>query len=81
MPWKETCPVDERNRFIDDYLNGVLSLTALCRHYSISRNGGIRWAGKRIPVSHILIELENGLQEVDHCIWDVSFGPECHLCP
>lgn len=43
MPWKETCPVDERNRFIDDYLSTFLSFSELCRHYGISRKTGYKW--------------------------------------
>ena len=29
MPWKETGPVLERTRFIDDYLSGFYTITEL----------------------------------------------------
>ncbi len=41
----------------------------------VSRNGGIRWAGKRIPLSHVLIERYIGLEEMSDGTWDVYFGP------
>ncbi len=30
MPWKETCPMDERMQFISGYLDGSVSVTQLC---------------------------------------------------
>jgi transposase InsO family protein len=43
MPWKETCPMDERAEFIVDCLRGELSMTELCRKYGISRKTGYKW--------------------------------------
>ena len=40
----------------------------------VSRNGGFRWASKRVPISHTLQEQYVGLEEVDDGIWDVYFG-------
>ena len=37
MPWRETVPVEERERFIDDHRIGLYSMTELCARYAISR--------------------------------------------
>lgn len=47
-------------------------------HYElrkVSKNGGIRWNARRIPVSHLLAGHNVGLEEVDHGVFDVYFGP------
>ena len=41
----------------------------------VSRNGGIRWKGRRIPASHLLAKQYLGLEEVGDGLWDVYFGP------
>ena len=41
----------------------------------VSRNGGIRWHSLWINVSHLLGGDYIGLEEIDHDIWAVSFGP------
>lgn len=46
MPWKETCAMDERMKFIADYLKEEWSLSALCRHYDISRKTGYKWLAR-----------------------------------
>ena len=43
MPWKETCPMDERVEFIVECLRGELSMSELCRKYEISRKTGYKW--------------------------------------
>ena len=43
MPWKETCTMDQRVRFISDYLEGCYSKRDLCMHYGISRPTGDKW--------------------------------------
>jgi len=43
MPWKETCAVDERIRFVADVMSGTYSKAALCRLYGISRPTGEKW--------------------------------------
>jgi hypothetical protein len=37
MPWTETSPVDERQRFIADVRAGLYSMTELCARYGISQ--------------------------------------------
>ena len=43
MPWKETCAVEERIKFIKDYRSGEFMLAELCRMYGISRKTGYKW--------------------------------------
>lgn len=40
----------------------------------MSRNGGFRWASKRVPLSHLLEEQYIGLEEVGDGIWDVYYS-------
>ncbi len=40
MPWKETHVMDERMKFIADYLEGEWNMSDLCRAYGISRPSG-----------------------------------------
>lgn len=41
----------------------------------VSKNSGIRWNGKWVPVSNSIVQQYVGLEEVDYGIWDVYFGP------
>lgn len=43
MPWKETCAMDQRMRFIADWLSGEFSKRGLCEAYGISRPTGDKW--------------------------------------
>jgi putative transposase len=43
LPWKDTSPVTERKKFIEDYLTGEFTVTELCRKYGISRKTGHKW--------------------------------------
>ena len=44
MPWKETCSMRERLRFIDSLESGHYTMTELCARYGISRKTGYKWA-------------------------------------
>ena len=46
MPWSETSVMNERIRFIGDWLSGLHSKTALCRRYGISRPTGDKWIAR-----------------------------------
>lgn len=46
MPWRETCPMDERHLFITDYLREEASVAELCRRYEVSRKTGYKWIGR-----------------------------------
>lgn len=43
MPWSETCPMEERAKFVLEALEGWTSMTELCTRYGISRRVGYKW--------------------------------------
>lgn len=47
-------------------------------HYEVrrvSKNSGIRWKNRRVPVSQILGGEYIGLEEIDDGLWEVYYGP------
>ncbi|MGH8515410.1 MAG: helix-turn-helix domain-containing protein, partial [Gammaproteobacteria bacterium] len=46
MPWKETGPVLERMRFIEDYLSGFYTITELAARYGVSRKSLHKWLSR-----------------------------------
>lgn len=46
MPWKESSPVTEREKFIDLYLQQEFTIAQLCRRFGISRKTGHKWVGR-----------------------------------
>ena len=47
MPFKETCPVEERIALFLDYETGVFTVSDLCRRYGISRETFYVWKRRR----------------------------------
>jgi len=43
MPWRETSPLDERLRFVQDVHRPGWSMAELCRRYEVSRKTGYKW--------------------------------------
>jgi transposase InsO family protein len=43
MPWKETCAMEQRLRFIAEHERAEVGMAELCRAYSISRKTGYKW--------------------------------------
>jgi transposase len=43
MPWMETSPVEQRERFIRDHRLDLYGMTELCARYGISRKTGYKW--------------------------------------
>ena len=43
MPWMETSPVEQRERFICDHWLAPYTVAGLCARYSISRKTGYKW--------------------------------------
>ncbi|MFC7420682.1 helix-turn-helix domain-containing protein, partial [Iodobacter arcticus] len=43
MPWNEVKPMDEKVKFIAEYLRGDLAFKTLCLLYGISRKTGYKW--------------------------------------
>ena len=48
MPWRSVKPMEEKIRFIGDYLSRVFSFTELCERYGISRKTGYKWVDRYI---------------------------------
>lgn len=46
MPWRETNCMDERIKFLSEYLRQERSMAALCREFGISRKTGHKWVGR-----------------------------------
>ena len=46
MPWKETGPMLERTRFIEDYLSGFYTITELADRYGVSRRVLHKWLAR-----------------------------------
>lgn len=65
MPWKETCTMEERIKFVLNYLEGELTMSVLCREFGVSRKTGYKMIQRYI---------EGGLESLrDH-----SRAPRCH---
>ena len=46
MPWLETSPVEQRERFINDHRRGLYDMIELCARYAISRKTGYKWLAR-----------------------------------
>lgn len=46
MGWKGVTVMDQRIRFISEYLSNYFSFTEICRQFEISRKTGYKWAGR-----------------------------------
>ena len=46
MPWSETCPMNERTRFLALEAEGRYSMSELCARFSISRKTGYKWRAR-----------------------------------
>jgi transposase InsO family protein len=46
MPWKESCAVDERLKFIADWQRGGLTVTELSRVHGVSRKTAYKWLAR-----------------------------------
>ena len=42
MPWSQTSSMDQKTRFIGDYLRETLSISELCEIYRVSRKTGYK---------------------------------------
>ncbi len=60
MPWLETAPMDQRERFITDHQRGLYTMTELCARYGISRKTGYKW------LSRFDAEGRSGLRDRSH---------------
>jgi putative transposase len=46
MPWSETCPMEERVRFVLAALEGWTSVSELCEKHGVSRRVGYKWLSR-----------------------------------
>lgn len=46
MAWKETCVMDERMKFVADWLSEEVSFAELCRQHGVSRKTGYKFIGR-----------------------------------
>src|SRR3989304_2791580 len=46
MPWRATCPMDERMAFIAAYEREEVSLALLCRQFGVSRKSAYKWLAR-----------------------------------
>ncbi|MBA7618552.1 hypothetical protein ES703_25882 [subsurface metagenome] len=46
MPWKETCPMDQKVKMIGDYISGDYTISELARMYEVSRKTIYKWVGR-----------------------------------
>ena len=46
MSWRGVTVMDQRVRFISEYLNGYFSLAEICRQFEVSRKTGYKWIGR-----------------------------------
>ena len=46
MPWKESGPMLERARFIEEYLSGLFTITELAERHGVSRKTLHKWLGR-----------------------------------
>ena len=46
MPWKETCTMNERNAFIEAWLQPGSDISLLCRRFHIARKTGYKWINR-----------------------------------
>lgn len=60
MPWLETSPMEQRERFIADDRHGLYPRTELCARYGISRKTGYKWLARYHE------EGRRGLQDRSH---------------
>jgi len=47
MPWMETAPMEQRERFIRDHRGDLYTMAEFCARYGISRTSGSRGSMRR----------------------------------
>ena len=46
MPWEGVTVMDQKVRFVSEYLDGYFSIAELCRQFNVSRKTGYKWIGR-----------------------------------
>ena len=60
MPWLETKPMCERQKFIAEMLSGLYTTSELCERYGISRKTGYKWRDRFAELG------QSGLRDRSH---------------
>ena len=58
MPWLETAPMEERERFVRDHREGFYAMVELCARYGVSRKTGYNDS----PVSRTAGDRRSGIR-------------------
>lgn len=64
MPWKETCVMEQRARFVMDVLKGTYCISELCTAYGVSRKTAYKWLS-RFAASRSFTKQKGNLLSVD----------------
>jgi hypothetical protein len=64
MPWLETAPMEQRERFIRDHRLDLYTMTELSARYGISRKTGYKWLDGRFRMNDELGRRTHAPQEI-----------------
>src|SRR5262245_64807618 len=79
MPFKETCPVEERITLFRNYETGVFTVSELCRRHGISRETFYVWKRRREGgEARWFEELSHATASCPQC--DIEPGRRAHHC-
>lgn len=66
MPWSETSAMDQKIKFVQDWIAGRHTMSDLCALYGVSRKSGYKW------VERFVLEGAQGLEDRSHARHDAS---------
>src|SRR5262249_5576882 len=78
MPWLETSPVEQRERFIRDHRLALYTMSELCARYAISRKTGYKWLGRCDEAGRL--GLRDRGRAPHHCPHRISDGVAAVIC-
>ena len=56
MPWSQTSPMDQRTKFIADYLRECFSISELCQRYGVARKTGYKLIDRYLRYGPLRLE-------------------------
>ena len=78
MPWMETSPVDQRERFIRDHRLDLYAMAELCARYGISRKTGYKWLARFGEGGRLA--LRDRSRAPHHCPHRIARGVAAVIC-
>src|SRR5215510_13907082 len=78
MPWLETSPVEQRERFIRDHRLALYTMSELCARYAISRKTGYKWLERFDEAGRL--GLRDRSRAPHHCPHRISDGVAAVIC-